>query len=173
MALLKAIDKFRSKLGRYSLFSFSEVLDMAIQLEENGEQVYRAALDHIDDAGLKQLLEWMAEEERHHAKWFTDLKETVGILDDNESLKEMNEALVRDYLGDQTFSLKEVDFRLVKDPNELIRIFIEFEKDTILFYDILISFVPDESTKEKIRQIIAEEEAHVEKLNELINTESD
>ncbi len=144
---------------------------MAIQLEKNGEQVYLAALDHIDDAGLKQLLKWMAEEERHHAKWFADLKGAVGILDENESIKEMNDALVRDYLGDQAFSLKEVDFSRVKDTNELIRIFIEFEKDTILFYDILISFVPDESTKEKIRHIITEEEAHVEKFKELINTE--
>jgi len=83
----------------------------------------------------------------------------------------MNKTLVRDYLGDQTFSLKEVDFSIVTDPNELIRIFIEFEKDTILFYDILISFVPDESTKENISRIIAEEEAHVKKLRELLDTE--
>lgn len=151
------------------MFSFSEIIDMAIQLEKNGEQVYLAALDYVDDAGLKQLLEWMAQEERNHAKWFADLKEVVGILDDTESLKEMNDMLVRDYLGDQAFSLKEVDFSLVNDPNELIRIFIEFEKDTILFYDILISFVPDESIKEKIRHIITEEESHIKKLTELID----
>ncbi len=155
------------------MFSFSEVLDMAIQLEKNGEQTYLAALDYVDDAGLKQLLEWMANEERQHAKWFADLKGTVGIFEENESLKEMNDALVRDYLGDQAFSLKEVDFSLVTDPNELIRIFIEFEKDTILFYDILISFVPDESTREKIRHIIAEESDHIEKLKALIDGELD
>ena len=153
------------------MFSFSEVIDMAIKLEKNGEQVYLAALDHVGDASLKQLLEWMAQEERHHAKWFADLKGTVGILDKNESLKELNDALIRDYLGDQAFSLKEVDFSLVTDPNELIRIFIEFEKDTILFYDILMSFVPDESTKKKIHHIISEEEAHIEKLKVLIDDE--
>ena len=153
------------------MFSFSEVFDMAIQLEKNGEQVYLAALDHTDDAGLKQLLEWMAEEERLHAKLFTELKGAAVYIADNESLREMNDALIRDYLGDQIFSLKEVDFSQVKDSNELIGIFIEFEKDTILFYNILISFMSDESTREKIRHIIAEEEAHVEKLNELIDTE--
>ncbi len=127
------------------MFSFSEIIDLAIQIEKNGEQTYLAAIDHIEDPGLKQLLEWVAKEEQHHAQWFADLKATVDIIDENESIQEMNETLVRDYLGDQTFSLKEVDFNLVKDSNELIRIFIEFEKDTILFYDILISFVPDES----------------------------
>jgi rubrerythrin len=155
------------------LFSFSEVIDMAVQIEKNGEQTYLAALAHIDDAGVKGLLEWMAEEERLHAKCFTELKETVGVIDDNESLQEMNETLVRDYLGGQSFSLKEVNFSIITDSNELIRIFIEFEKDTILFYDILISFVPDESAKEKIRLIIAEEETHVEKLKELLDPESE
>jgi rubrerythrin len=155
------------------LFSFSEVIDLAVQIEKNGEQTYLAAIDHIEDPGLKQLLEWIAQEERHHAKWFADLKVTAGILDDDESLKEMNETLVRDYLGDQTFSLKEVDFNLVKDSNELIRIFIEFEKDTILFYDILIAFVPDEATKDKISHIIAEEETHIEKFRELLDPESE
>ena len=155
------------------MFSFSEIIDLAIQIEKNGEQTYLAAIDHIEDPGLKQLLEWVAKEEQHHAQWFADLKATAGILDDDEALKEMNETLVRDYLGDQTFSLKEVDFSLIKDSNELIRIFIEFEKDTILFYDILIAFVPDESTKEKISHIIAEEEAHVEKFRELLDPESE
>jgi len=156
-----------------SLFSFSEVIDLAVQIEKNGEQTYLTAMDHIDDAGLKQLLKWIAEEESLHAKWFADLKATSGILDDDEVIREMNETLVRDYLGDQTFSLKEVDFSRVKDSNELIRIFIEFEKDTILFYDILIAFVPDESTKGKIRHIIAEEEAHIEKFRALLDPESE
>ncbi len=155
------------------MFAFSEVIDMAVQLEKNGEQVYLTALDHIDDTGLKQLLEWMAGEERLHSKWFEALKGAAVILDENESLAEMNEALIQDYLGDQAFSLKEVDFSLIKDSNELIRIFIEFEKDTILFYNILISFVPDESTKEKICRIISEEETHLKKLNEFIDTESE
>jgi rubrerythrin len=37
----------------------------------------------------------------------------------------------------------------------------------------LIAFVPDESTKEKISQIIAEEEAHVKKFRELLDPESE
>jgi len=154
------------------VFTFSEIIDMAVQIEENGEKTYLAAIEHIDDIGQKQLLEWMAQEERRHAKWFGDLKGTACIFEDNASEKELSDALVRDYLGGQVFSLKEVDFSRVLDLNELVRIFIEFEKDTILFYDILIAFVTDESIKEKIRQIISEEEAHVEKLKALIDDEN-
>lgn len=151
------------------VFSFEEVIDMAVQIEKNGEKVYLAAVDHTDNPRLKQLLEWMAEEERHHAKWFEGLKQKSGILSDNEALKEMSEALVRDYLGGQTFSLKEVDFSLVAGTDELIRIFIEFEKDTILFYDLLVAFVTDDAIKEKIRAIISEEETHVETLKSFIH----
>lgn len=152
------------------MFSFSEIIDMAVQIEKNGERIYLAAVDHTGDAGLKQLLEWMAQEEKHHAKWFEELKQNASILSGDESIKEMSEALVRDYLGDQAFSLKDVDFSRVTDSDELIGIFIEFEEDTLVFYNLLVAFVPDESIKEKIRKIIAEEEAHVQKLSELTGT---
>ena len=146
------------------MFSISEVIDMAVQLERNGERIYRSALDNVKDAGLKQLLEWMADEENRHAKWFSALRGQSVILEDNEALKAMNRSLVDDFLGDQAFSLKDVDFSVVRNINELLAVFIEFEKDTILFYDILVAFMPDEQARENIRRIIAEEETHVEKL---------
>ena len=148
------------------MFSISEVIDIAVQLEKNGEQIYRSALESVSDAGLKQLLEWMAEEESRHAKWFSALRGTAVVIEDNEALKAMNKSLVDDFLGDQAFSLKEVDFSAVRNIRELMDVFIEFERDTILFYDILMAFIPDEEAKENIRHIIAEEEAHVEKLQE-------
>ena len=149
------------------MFSFSEIIDMAIQIEKNGERIYLAAVEHTDDAGLKELLEWMAQEERHHAKWFEEFKQKSSFLSEKESIKKMSEALVRDYLGEQAFSLRDVDFSRVKDSDELIGIFIEFEEDTLVFYNLLVAFVPDESIKKKIREIIAQEEAHVQKLSEL------
>jgi rubrerythrin len=146
------------------LFSISEVIDMAVQLERNGERIYRSALDNVRDAGLKHLLAWMADEENRHAKWFSALRSTSVIIEDNDALKAMNQSLVDDFLGDQAFSLKDVDFSVVRNINELLAVFIEFEKDTILFYDILVAFMPDEQARENIRRIIAEEETHVEKL---------
>jgi rubrerythrin len=66
-----------------------------------------------------------------------------------------------------------VDFSAIKDTHELIRIFIEFEQDTILFYDLLVAFVPEESVKAKIRTIIDEEKNHVQKLRERIRLPSE
>lgn len=46
---------------------------------KNGERIYLAAAEYTNNAGLKQLLEWMAQEERHHAKWFKELKQKSSL----------------------------------------------------------------------------------------------
>jgi rubrerythrin len=151
-----------------SLFSFAEIVDMAVQIEKNGERIYQAARDHTSDAGLREMLQWMAEEEANHAAWFEQLAAKTPFAADDPSLKEMSDALVRDYLKDQAFSLKDVDFSAVADTDELIGIFVDFEQDTIIFYDLLAAFVPDETIRAEIRTIIKEEETHAQQLRELI-----
>jgi rubrerythrin len=80
----------------------------------------------------------------------------------------MSEALVENFIEGQTFSLEEVNFSGIKDAGELIDTFIEFEKDTILFYDMLTSFILDEKIIQQLEGIIKEEEMHVKKLQELL-----
>ncbi|MEZ4576988.1 MAG: ferritin family protein [Desulfobacterales bacterium] len=98
------------------MFSFREIIDMATQIEKNGERIYQAAMHHTHDNGLKELLQWMADEEAHHASWLGELAGQSDLLVNDESLKEMSDALVRDYLKDQAFSLKDVDFSAIKIP---------------------------------------------------------
>jgi len=150
------------------LFSISEIIDMAVQLEKNGEQIYLSAIDQTNDPGLKQLLKWMADEERQHAKWFLGLNNALIEDEDDGILKDMSDALISDFINGQTFSLKEIDFSTITHPNELIKTFIEFEKDTILFYTILIPFIKNDHTVKELNRIIAEEETHIQKLTELI-----
>ena len=146
---------------------------MAVQLEKNGEQIYLNAIDQTNDPGLKHLLEWMAEEERQHAKWFSELNNTIIKHEDDAILQDMSDALISDYIHGQTFSLKEIDFSTITQPNALIQTFIEFEKDTILFYTILIPFIKNDHTLNKLNQIIAEEETHIQKLTEFIIQDTD
>ena len=71
-------------------------------------------------------------------------------------------------LGDRSFSHREVDFSKVDRIEELIAIFIEFEKDTVLFYETLIPFIEDNNTLGNVAKIIAEEKNHIKKLHELL-----
>jgi len=148
------------------MFSAYEILDIAVKLEKNGEKVYREAMDQTGDLSLKELLKWMADEEVKHAEWFSELKSEVELNENHHLIREMSEDLVSEFVGEQSFSLKDVDFSAIKGTRELIEVFIEFERDTILFYEMLESFIIDEETGEKLNRILDEENDHISKLQE-------
>lgn len=150
------------------MFAIKEIIDMAIRIEKNGEAVYRSAIEKISNPALVSLLEWMADEEDCHAKWFSDLKQEVETLSKNPFIEEMSRELLNDLIGEQSFSLKEVDFSQVDSINDLIFTFIEFEEDSILFYEMLQPFIQDEDTLAQLAKIIVEENSHIERLREFI-----
>ena len=60
------------------MFSTGEILDLAVQIEQNGEAVYRDAIGLLSDPELVFMLGWMADEEARHAKWFADLNTRIN-----------------------------------------------------------------------------------------------
>lgn len=148
------------------MFTAREILDLAIQLEKNGEAVYRKAAGQASNADISELLLWMAEEEVKHTRWFTELKQEIETRSFNPFMEEMSRKVFGGLLGDKSFSHREVDFSKVNRIEDLIRLFIEFEKDTILFYETLIPFIEDNNTLHYVTKIIAEENNHVQKLKE-------
>jgi len=73
-------------------------------------------------------------------------------------------------LGDQTFSLTDVDFSRIDQIDDLIKLAIEFERDTVVFYEMIESFIEDEKTMDHLKKIIHEEERHVQVLEELLES---
>ena len=149
------------------MFSIHEIIDIAVQLEKNGENIYRDAQKLTDNFSLSDLLEWIAAEELNHVEWLTELKSDIELKEDHYLITEMSQALVSDFIGEQAFSLNDVDFSQIGNTKDMIKIFIEFEEDTIIFFEMLKSFLTDEKTTEKLDQIIIEEKSHIEKLQEL------
>jgi rubrerythrin len=155
------------------MFSVREVLDLAIQLETNGESVYRNAVDKIKNPDLVSLLIWMADEEARHMRWFSEVKKKYETNSINPFMEEMGRQVFSGILGDKSFSHREVDFSRVDHLDDLIGIFIEFEKDTILFYETLIPFIEDNDTLENIEKIIVEENNHIKKLQDFLVDKSE
>jgi rubrerythrin len=149
------------------MFSITEIIEIAVQLEKNGEKVYREAIGKSKNFELDDLLLRIAEEELDHIDWFLSLKNEIEKSQDRPQVKEMDASLIDDLIGKQTFSLADVDFSQVKNSDHLIDIFIEFEKDTILFYEMLKTFLVDEKTIEHLEKIIQEESSHIEKFEDL------
>jgi len=153
------------------VFSAREVLDIAIRLEKNGETIYRDAMKKLTDPNLSLLLEWMAEEEARHARFFSRMQEKLTLKPTDSMAEEMGRDLLNNLLAGQSFSLEDVDFSRIDHINTMIATFIEFEKDTILFYQMLEAFIQDDLALQELNKIVAEEERHIEKLKSLLHRE--
>ncbi len=149
------------------MFSAKEIIELAIKIEKNGEAVYRSAIEKVPNPGLVPLLEWMADEEVKHANWFAELKHNLETKNENPFVEEMGHELFNEMLGDKNFSLKDVDFAAIEEIDDLIQTFIEFEKDSIIFYEVLKPFVEDPVVREYLNKIIDEEKHHIELLKEI------
>jgi len=149
------------------VFSIREILDLAVQIESNGERFYREAMNRFPDPSILALLRWMAEEEVKHAEWFSKRKEMLG--QGEGEWKEIESSLLVEILGDQTFSLKEADFSIIHDVRKMVEVALEFEKDTILFYEFIHALVGDKKTSRELEQILEEERRHVQNLEQYPN----
>lgn len=149
------------------MFSTNEILDLAIQIEKNGEAVYREAVEMVSNPELASLLTWMADEEAKHAEWFSELKTQAATAPHNPIAEEMSRELFNDLLGEKNFSHTDVNFNKVETKADLMAIFIEFEKDTVLFYEMLVPFINDDTTRQNLKKIIDEENDHINKLQGL------
>jgi rubrerythrin len=148
------------------MFSVREILDIAVRIERNGEKVYRSASKKVSDTALASLLGWLADEEVHHAEWFEGIRENIKEIPDDPSLEEMGRAILGNVLSDQSFSLQDKDLTKMETVGELLETAIEFEKDTVLFFEMLRSFIEDRETLLHLDKIIEQERQHVKVLEE-------
>ena len=154
------------------MFSIQEILDLAIRLENNGESVYREAVGEIAEPQLVSLLQWMADDEVEHARWFAELKNKLKTHSTDLFMAEMSREVFAGFLGEKSFSHQDVDFSKIDRVSDLVAVFVEFEQDTILFYETLKPFVEDNDTLNNLEKIIAEENKHIEKLHQFLADEA-
>ena len=148
------------------MFSIREIIDMAIQLEKNAETFYREALAKVSTPTLEPILVCLADEEREHAEWFERLKRVLEEAKAGGEGGEISGPALRGLVGDQKFSLADVDLSKIESAEELIELAVEHEKDTILFYQMLQSFIEDPETNKELDEVIAQEEQHIKLLKE-------
>ena len=54
------------------MFTFDEILDLAIRIEHNGEAAYRKAQNEVLNPDLAPVLQKLADDEKEHVKWFQE-----------------------------------------------------------------------------------------------------
>jgi rubrerythrin len=77
--------------------------------------------------------------------------------------------LLKNAVGAQSFTLEDADFSSMETIEDLLKLAIEFEKDTVLFYGMLQPLIEDQKTLEQLHAIIQEEENHVRHLKKVLS----
>lgn len=151
------------------MYTMGEIIEFAIRIEENGEKVYRDASEKVSDPSLVSLLQRLADDESEHVQWFSDLKGRQKEEAVDPQVGEMGQSLLLEIVGDQTFSLKERDLSTIDDIKEVLKIALGFEEDTVLFYEMMGSFMQEGAALAKLDQIIQEENRHIKALSEVLH----
>ena len=154
------------------MFSVGEIIDIAIQIEENGESFYRKALEKSDDPVFKELLRWLADEELRHRQCFLEMRSSMRAASSDLLSEQVSGALLQSAVGDHAFSLEEADFSSIPDEGDLIETAMGFERDSIMFYQMIQSLVTDPVILGHTERIVEEERKHTELLQKRLKMRS-
>ncbi|MBI5587561.1 MAG: ferritin family protein [Deltaproteobacteria bacterium] len=152
-------------------FSGKEVLTMAVRIEENGMRFYTDAARAAKSDGLKELFKVLAEEEGRHIKIFSELKRLVADDTVNEGFDpQLSEAslYLKAIADTEVFTRADKGkkvARQVHDEKGALKVAIDMEKDSLLFYYELQRLIR-ERDKAVIESLIEQEKEHVRKLTE-------
>jgi len=152
-------------------FNADEVFQIAIDIEENGKRFYEKAMDIVDNPDVKAVLGSLAKEEAEHLKRFTELKAQLPKTATEETVwdpeHEMNQYL--QMMADVHVFRSDLDVEKklsqAQNPEDILKLGIQFEKDSIVFFVTMQDSTEEKKGREIIGQLIDEEKEHLKKLS--------
>jgi len=147
-------------------FTAEEILDIAERMERNGAAFYRAAADLVDNAALRLKLNELADMEDAHERAFAAIRGALPPARKDAAAKSGED--VGPYLramADASSFDRSIDPTELARSNAsleaLLKVAIELEKESILFYLGLRELVASVATRERLDEILREEREHV------------
>jgi rubrerythrin len=151
------------------VFDASDIVEIAIRIEENGANFYKFAEQIAKQEEAKQLFAHLALEELNHKKTFEGIFAKLDKTNPPESYDGEYSAYLRDYVDNNIIFTKEAmnkELAKVKDTAGALDFAIKRELDSILYYHEIKRFVPA-NQHATLDQIIEEERKHFAKLSEV------
>ena len=147
-------------------FNADEIFQIAEQIERNGASFYRgAATLDFEERTQKRLLV-LAKMEDAHEKTFAAMRQELSgqevastVFDPHGEVANYLKAMADSYVFQKSAAPE--DLLSGKSIEEVLKVAIGLEKDSIVFYLGIKESVPEKSGKDKIEGIIKEEMAHV------------
>jgi rubrerythrin len=145
----------------------SEIFEIAVQIERNGAKFYRGASELFDESRVHNLFLQLADWEIAHEQVFADMKNELVAQGPELSAFETESDVIFDaqsmaglaVFGNSMGPSSELTGK--ESIIDILKIAIEKEKDSIIFYTGLKDFVSAETAKDKIADIIKEEMHHI------------
>ena len=150
-------------------FSINEIIELAIQIEKKGYTFYNKALERKNlSSNSTELLQKLRDDEIVHEKTFKKMRtkleqEEITLSGDWQEVS----SYLRTIPNSHIFSKPDAAIKLATSANnekELIKNAIQFEKDTLLFFNFIYKKIEGQKVKKILKKIIEEEVSHVEKL---------
>jgi len=154
-----------------------EVLEIAEQIEQNGVKFYRRAAALCDDPRAGALFVELAHWETRHVEIFKEMRERwadahwqIGDL----LPKPMGHSDAQLLAGMAVFGIQPNPAEQLHSHEsraDVLKLAIEKEKESVVYYSGLRSFVPHEADRKVIDDIIQEEMKHVRILTQALEQE--
>ncbi|HEX04528.1 MAG TPA: Rubrerythrin [Bacteroidetes bacterium] len=155
-----------------SRFNTDEILEIAVKIEENGVAFYHKAAELAEDPTVKKLFSDLSAWEKTHVRQFSELHEKYySMKEDTELFNPDSEATryLKAIADGKIFVIDDMDNEINSvsdDAVAVMKIAIQREKDTILFYSAILDGLYDTFPKDDLKTIIDEEYSHVRYLSE-------
>jgi len=148
-------------------FNALEIFEMAEQIERNGAKFYRKAAQNISSQGISKMLLELAAMEENHEQTFANMRKQISYKErELITFDPENEAslYLQAMANGHVFDLKKDPCKQLKGKEtveDILKMAIEAEKDSIVFYLGLRDFVGFKAGKSKVEDIIREERGHI------------
>ena len=146
-----------------SSLNVSDLLELAILIEQDGYSFYTVSAKKLKDIKLISFFHFLAEEEMKHERNLKNFKNrNESFMQINPLPKEYNKTL-KNYLDSLT-PQKNINLRKkieeLSSIDDALNLALEFEKDSLTFYSILKTVI-ESDLNPIIDQIISEEIKHI------------
>lgn len=155
-----------------ALLTGDEIIEIAVRLEEKGEEFYNTAAERTATVELKALFEELAIQEQYHRRAFQQMGRDIAQLALSDEQWEQFQAYTGALLEQRVFNKPEgalAQAAEAQDETEALHAALGFEKETLQFYRELRGVVRG-ADGQTVDRITVEEEDHIRRLAGMLST---
>lgn len=153
------------------IFNAAEIADLGIEKEKKRRDFYALVASSFKDSEMKKLFIRLRDWEEEHIKKFTEIRDDIAESEPVESFPGEFAGYMQSLIDDLLYNKvsPEAFSKNVTTPIVAVDFAIGFEKDAILFFLEMLSFM-NSGQRQVLETLINEEKQHVVYLTQLRKT---